>query len=180
MPDCGLTTSSKLEALRELAAELQAGGHRTLIFSQFTDVLEHVRSLFEEEHFSYLYLDGSTPTAARSTLVDIFQQGETDFFLISLKAGGVGLNLTAADYVILLDPWWNLATEDQAADRAHRIGQDKNVTVCRLVCADTIEQRVLELHSQKRELVDSVLTDSPAAAEALSIEELLQLLKLTL
>lgn len=177
VPDCGLTTSSKLEALRELAAELQAGGHRTLIFSQFTDVLEHVRSLFEEEHFSYLYLDGSTPTAARSSLVDIFQQGETDFFLISLKAGGVGLNLTAADYVILLDPWWNPATEDQAADRAHRIGQDKNVTVCRLVCADTIEQRVLELHAQKRELVDSVLTDSSAAAETLSIEELLQLLK---
>lgn len=177
VPDCGLTTSSKLEALRELAAELQAGGHRTLIFSQFTDVLEHVRSLCEEEHFTYLYLDGSTPTATRSTLVDIFQQGETDFFLISLKAGGVGLNLTAADYVILLDPWWNPATEDQAADRAHRIGQDKNVTVCRLVCADTIEQRVLELHAQKRELVDSVLTDSPAAAETLSIEELLQLLK---
>lgn len=177
VPDCGLTTSSKLEALRELAAELQAGGHRTLIFSQFTDVLEHVRSLCEEEHFSYLYLDGSTPTATRSSLVDIFQQGETDFFLISLKAGGVGLNLTAADYVILLDPWWNPATEDQAADRAYRIGQDKNVTVCRLVCADTIEQRVLELHAQKRELVDSVLTDSPAAAETLSIEELLQLLK---
>ena len=110
-------------------------------------------------------------------ICDLFSSRITDFFLISLKAGGVGLNLTAADYVILLDPWWNPATEDQAADRAHRIGQDKNVTVCRLVCADTIEQRVLELHAQKRELVDSVLTDSPAAAESLSIEELLQLLK---
>ena len=176
-PDCKLATSSKLETLRELAGELQAGGHRALIFSQFTDVLEHVRTLCEKEQFSYLYLDGSTPVATRNSLVDKFQQGETDFFLISLKAGGVGLNLTAADYVILLDPWWNPATEDQAADRAHRIGQDKNVTVCRLVCADTIEQRVLELHSQKRELVDTVLSYSPAAAEALSIEELLQLLK---
>lgn len=177
VPDCGLTASSKMEALRELAAELHDSGHRALIFSQFTDVLEHVRNMCEEEQFSYLYLDGSTPTAARSSLVDIFQQGETDFFLISLKAGGVGLNLTAADYVILLDPWWNPATEDQAADRAHRIGQDKNVTVCRLVCADTIEQRVLELHAKKRELVDSVLSDSPAAAETLSVEELLELLK---
>lgn len=176
-PDCGLNSSAKLEALRELAAELRSGGHRALIFSQFTDVLEHVRALCEEEQFSYLYLDGSTPTAVRSRLVDEFQQGETDFFLISLKAGGVGLNLTAADYVILLDPWWNPATEDQASDRAHRIGQDKNVTVCRLVCADTIEQRVLELHARKRELVDSVLSDSAAAAETLSVEELLQLLK---
>lgn len=177
VPDCELTTSSKLETLRELAAELQSGGHRALIFSQFTDVLEHVRTLCEKEQFSYLYLDGSTPVAARSSLVDKFQQGETDFFLISLKAGGVGLNLTAADYVILLDPWWNPATEDQAADRVHRIGQDKNVTVCRLVCADTIEQRVLELHARKRELVDSVLSDSGAASDTLTVEELLQLLK---
>lgn len=175
--DCGLKTSSKLETLRELAAELKAGGHRALVFSQFTDVLEHVRTLCEEEQFSCLYLDGSTPTAARSALVDKFQQGETDFFLISLKAGGVGLNLTAADYVILLDPWWNPASEDQAADRAHRIGQDKNVTVCRLVCADTIEQRVLELHAHKRELVDSVLSDSGAASGALTVDELLQLMK---
>lgn len=177
VPGCGLTVSSKLEALRELAAELHAGGHRALIFSQFTDVLEHVRRLCEEERFSYLYLDGSIPSAVRSSLVDTFQQGETDFFLISLKAGGVGLNLTAADYVILLDPWWNPASEEQAADRAHRIGQSKNVTVCRLVCADTIEQRVLELHAQKRELVNSVLSDSSALAAPLGVEELFQLLK---
>lgn len=177
-PECGLKSSAKMEALRELAYELRAGGHRALIFSQFTDVLAYARHMCEEEGFTYLYLDGSTPTATRGHLVDSFQRGEADFFLISLKAGGVGLNLTAADFVVLMDPWWNPASEDQAADRVHRIGQDKAVTVCRLVCTDTIEQRVLELHSRKREMVDSVLSsDASANADALSVEELLKLMQ---
>lgn len=177
VPECELLTSSKMEALRELLSELRAGGHKALIFSQFTDVLAYAQQVCDEEGFIGLYLDGSTPTAARAALVERFQQGEADFFLISLKAGGVGLNLTAAHYVLLLDPWWNPATEDQAADRAYRMGQSHKVTVCRLVCADTIEQRVLELHARKREMVDAVLSDSASLSHALSVEELMQLVQ---
>lgn len=176
-PDCELNSSSKMEALRELLSELRSGGHKALIFSQFTDVLTYAKQVCDGEGFSSLYLDGSTPTAARAALVETFQQGEVDFFFISLKAGGVGLNLTAANYVVLLDPWWNPATEDQAADRAHRMGQSQKVTVCRLVCADTIEQRVLELHARKREMVDAVLSDSTEISSALSVDELLQLVR---
>lgn len=175
-PDCGIADSSKMDALRELTAELRASGHRALIFSQFTDVLAHVQQLCQEEQYSFLYLDGSTPTARRMQLVDTFQQGETDFFLISLKAGGVGLNLTAADYVILLDPWWNPAVENQAADRTHRIGQKKPVTVCRMVCSDTIEEKVLSLHSRKREMFDSIINDTESNAGTLSVQELLKLM----
>lgn len=115
--------SAKLEALSRLLEELRLGGHRALVFSQFTDFLAIVRRLVETRGWTYRYLDGSTPTLARESLVNEFQSGEGDFFLISLKAGGTGLNLTAADYVILLDPWWNPAVENQATDRAHRIGQ---------------------------------------------------------
>ena len=175
-PDCGIADSSKMEALRELTAELRASGHRALIFSQFTDVLAHVQQLCREEGHSFLYLDGSTPTAQRMQLVDTFQQGETDFFLISLKAGGVGLNLTAADYVILLDPWWNPAVEDQAADRTHRIGQKKPVTVCRMVCTETIEEKVLALHTRKREMFDSIINDTEGNTGTLSVQELMELM----
>lgn len=175
-PDCGITGSSKMELLRELTAELRASGHKALIFSQFTDVLEHVQQLCREEEYSWLYLDGATPTAHRMQLVDTFQQGETDFFLISLKAGGVGLNLTAADYVILLDPWWNPAAEDQAADRTHRIGQKNPVTVCRLVCTDTIEEKVLALHAQKREMFNSIINDTEGNSSTLSVQELMELM----
>lgn len=175
-PDCGITAPAKMEALRELAAELKASGHRALIFSQFTDVLAHVQQLCQEEQHTFLYLDGSTPAASRMQLVDTFQQGETDFFLISLKAGGVGLNLTAADYVILLDPWWNPAVEDQAADRTYRIGQQKAVTVCRLVCADTIEEKVLALHARKREMFDSIINETESDSTTFSVQELMELL----
>ena len=175
-PECGIEHPAKLEALRELASELKASGHRALIFSQFTDVLAHVQQLCKEEQHSFLYLDGSTPAARRTQLVDTFQQGETDFFLISLKAGGVGLNLTAADYVILLDPWWNPAVEDQAADRTHRIGQQKAVTICRLVCADTIEEKVLALHARKREMFDSIINEQDTDTTTFSVQELMELL----
>lgn len=175
-PDCGITAPAKMEALRELTAELRASGHRALIFSQFTDVLAHVQQLCQEEQHSFLYLDGSTPAASRMQLVDTFQQGETDFFLISLKAGGVGLNLTAADYVILLDPWWNPAVENQAADRTYRIGQQKAVTVCRLVCADTIEEKVLALHARKREMFDSIINETESDSATFSVQELMELL----
>ncbi len=175
-PNCGITAPAKMEMLRELTAELKASGHRALIFSQFTDVLAHVQQLCHEEQHSFLYLDGSTPAASRMQLVDTFQQGETDFFLISLKAGGVGLNLTAADYVILLDPWWNPAVEDQAADRTYRIGQQKAVTVCRLVCANTIEEKVLALHARKREMFDSIINETESDTTTFSVHELLELL----
>ena len=175
-PDCGIAGSSKMELLRELTAELRASGHRALIFSQFTDVLEHVQQLCREEEYSWLYLDGSTPTNQRMELVDTFQKEETDFFLISLKAGGVGLNLTAADYVILLDPWWNPAVEDQAADRTYRIGQKNPVTVCRLVCANTIEEKVLDLHARKREMFSAIIDDSEGNSATFSVQELMELM----
>lgn len=167
--------AGKMTALAEMAEELRDSGHKALIFSQFTDMLALVRKMFDEQGFSYLYLDGSTPKAKRGGLVDAFQNGEADFFLISLKAGGTGLNLTAADYVILLDPWWNPAVESQAADRTHRIGQKRAVTVCRFVCKDTIEERVMELHAEKRELFDQVINDT-GKASPLTINELRQLM----
>jgi len=117
--------AAKLERLVELCHELREGGHRALIFSQFVDFLQRVRERLGAEGFTLQYLDGSTPEAARKKAVTAFQAGEGELFLISLKAGGFGLNLTAADYVIHLDPWWNPAVEAQASDRAHRIGQER-------------------------------------------------------
>jgi len=123
----------------------------------------------------YQYLDGSTPLGQRADAVSRFQRGEGDLFLISLKTGGTGLNLTAANYVVLLDPWWNPAVETQAADRAHRIGQRNPVTVYRLVTADTVEERVVALHAKKLALAESLLDDT--ADTRLSANDLLSLLK---
>jgi len=164
---------AKMELLMELAGELRSGGHRALIFSQYVDCLAIVRRLFEQAGFSVQYLDGSTPTAERMNRVDAFQRGEGDFFLISLKAGGTGLNLTAANYVIILDPWWNPAVENQAADRVHRIGQDQPVTVYRLVTADTVEEKVIELHARKQKMAEEILEG--AGKTRLSKDELLAL-----
>jgi SNF2 family DNA or RNA helicase len=146
-----------------------------LVFSQFVDMLGLVRRALDERKIAYQYLDGATPQAQRKTAVEAFQAGDGDLFLISLRAGGFGLNLTAADYVIHLDPWWNPAVEAQASDRAHRIGQTRPVTVYRLVTAQTIEERILELHRTKRELADSLLEESDRAAK-LTAEELRALL----
>ncbi len=163
LPNEGLP-SAKMEALVDLLANLREGRHRALVFSQFTDYLAIVRKALDARSWSYLYLDGSTPTSERSRLVEAFQSGEGDFFVISLKAGGTGLNLTAADYVILLDPWWNPAVENQAADRVHRIGQKHPVTVYRLIAADTVEERVLELHKEKRQIAEDVLDGTGSAS----------------
>jgi SNF2 family DNA or RNA helicase len=157
--------SSKLAALFELVEELRENGHRALVFSQFVDFLEIVRQELDERGFRYLYLDGSTPKETRHARVQAFQQGDAELFLISLKAGGFGLNLTAADYVIHLDPWWNPAVEAQATDRAHRIGQERPVTVYRLLCEETIEERIVELHAEKRALADALLSGNDSAAE---------------
>jgi len=125
---------------------------------------------------SYQYLDGSTPLKKREERINAFQSGEGDVFLISLKAGGVGLNLTAADFVIHTDPWWNPAVEDQASDRAHRIGQKRPVTIYRLVSEKTIEEKIVALHHYKRDLADSLLEGTERSGR-LSTDELLALIR---
>ena len=129
-----------------------------------------------QEQIVYQYLDGSTPLKKRETRIDAFQAGKGDVFLISLKAGGVGLNLTAADYVIHMDPWWNPAVEDQASDRAHRIGQTRPVTIYRLITENTIEEKIVKLHEHKRDLADSLLEGTDSSGK-LSADELLELIK---
>jgi len=169
-------SSAKLNLFMETVEELRDGEHRALVFSQFVKHLDVVREALDERGISYQYLDGSTPAPERQRRVDAFQNGEGDLFLISLKAGGTGLNLTAANYVIHLDPWWNPAVEDQATDRAHRIGQERAVTVYRLVAKDTIEEQILELHANKRELVASVLSGTDQAGR-LSTDEMIDLIR---
>ncbi|MEM7604887.1 MAG: DEAD/DEAH box helicase [Myxococcota bacterium] len=158
-------SSAKLDAFLELASELAREGRRALVFSQFTSHLSIVREALDFRGHTSLYLDGKTPAKKRGALVEAWQEGSDPFFLISLKAGGTGLNLTAADTVIHLDPWWNPAAEDQASDRAHRIGQDKPVTVVRFVAQGTIEEKVLELHQEKRDLADALLAGGDTAAK---------------
>ncbi|GAB4267517.1 MAG: hypothetical protein Kow0092_20880 [Deferrisomatales bacterium] len=167
---------AKLEALAEILEELRDNRHRALIFSQFVDHLALVRELLDARGIPYQYLDGSTPSRERKRRITAFQAGEGEVFLISLKAGGTGINLTAADYVVHLDPWWNPAVEDQASDRAHRIGQTRPVTVYRLVAAGTIEEKIVELHRRKRDLADSLLEGTDSGAR-LSLEELTELLR---
>lgn len=173
-PDLGIP-SSKLDVFLELVEELVDGGHRALVFSQFVGFLTLAREALDARNVTYQYLDGSTPHRGREAAVRDFQKGAGHLFLISLKAGGTGLNLTAADYVIHLDPWWNPAVEDQASDRAHRIGQTRPVTVYRLVTKGTVEERVLALHGQKRDLADQLL-DGRDDARPLDAEALLALL----
>jgi superfamily II DNA or RNA helicase len=169
-------SSSKLTALVELLTELRDEGHRALVFSQFTSFLDLARPLLAQAGLSTLTLDGSTPAALREERVRAFQAGTADVFLLSLRAGGTGLNLTAATYVIHLDPWWNPAVEDQATDRAHRIGQDHPVTVIRMVARGTIEESVLSLHEEKRQLAASILDGADVAAH-LGGEDLLDLIR---
>ena len=146
------------------------------MFSQFTDFLALLRERLDAAGLRYQYLDGSTPTRQRKLRVDAFQSGQGDIFLISLKAGGLGLNLTAANYVIHMDPWWNPAVEDQASDRVHRIGQKLPVTIYRLITKDTIEEKIVALHRDKRELAENLLKGTEVS-DKVSAEDLLQLLK---
>ncbi len=169
---------AKVTAFAELATELVANGHKALVFSQFVDFLALLREPLDAAGIAYQYLDGGTPSAERTRRVDAFQNGEGDLFLISLKAGGFGLNLTVADYVVIADPWWNPAAEDQASGRAHRIGQQRPVTVYRLVNSGTLEEKILTLHQTKRELADSVLeSDGEAVAAVPMARELLTLMR---
>ena len=167
--------SAKLDALEGVVTRLREEGHRALVFSQFTSFLAKVRERLDAMAVSYLYLDGQTSPTERQVRVDAFQAGAADVFLLSLKAGGTGLNLTAATYVIHLDPWWNPAVEDQATDRTHRIGQDQPVTVYRLIAKDTVEEGIVQLHGEKRELADALLAGTGSSA-TLSYDEMLALI----
>jgi superfamily II DNA or RNA helicase len=165
----------KIEALGRLLVDLRDEGHRALVFSQFLEVLDLAETKLAELGVSTLRLDGSMGADERATQVAAFQSGRADAFLLSLKAGGVGMNLTAADYVIHLDPWWNPAVEDQATDRAHRIGQTRPITIIRLVTERTIEEKVLALHDRKRKLYEDVVSAADGAG-TLDVELLVQLL----
>jgi superfamily II DNA or RNA helicase len=175
LPDSDLS-SAKLDAFNEILDELLENRHKALVFSQFVDHLSLIRAHLDARGIRYQYLDGSTPEPQRRAAVAAFQAGEGELFLISLRAGGVGLNLTAADYVIHMDPWWNPAVEDQASDRAHRIGQQRPVTVYRLVAKETIEERILALHAAKRDLADGLLEGSEGGGR-LSYADMLALVR---
>ena len=164
--------SGKEEMLLELLPEMIRNGRRVLIFSQFTSMLRLLRGRIEENGFNTLYLDGDTPAGERLTLTERFNEGEGEIFLISLKAGGSGLNLTGADMVILYDPWWNPAAEEQATDRAHRIGQQKKVTVIRMVTGETIEEQVVELGARKKALFERLITPGETVLSAMSEQEI--------
>ncbi len=149
--------SAKLDLLMELLPELLEEGRRILLFSQFTRMLALIETRFQEQKITYSKLTGQTRYRERA--IESFRSGEVDVFLISLKAGGVGLNLTEADTVIIYDPWWNPAVESQASDRAHRIGQDKPVFVYKLITENTVEEKILAMQEKKRQLAESVYQD---------------------
>ena len=173
-PDLGIV-GAKVMAFTELAQELVANRHKALVFSQFTDFLALLRAPIQAAGITHQYLDGATPPAERTRRIAAFQAGDGDLFFISLKAGGFGLNLTAADYVVIVDPWWNPAAEDQASGRAHRIGQNRPVTVYRLVNRGSIEERIVALHHEKRSLAQGILEDIDATALP-SVSDLVALL----
>src|SRR5688500_16591685 len=168
--------SAKFDVLLSRLREIADEGHKALVFSQFTTLLGLLRGRLADERITYEYLDGRTRDRA-----ELLARCETDrvcpVFLISLTAGGVGLNLTATDYVFLLDPWWNPAVEAQAIDRAHRIGQTRHVFAYRLIARDTVEEKIAELQQQKRELADAILTADPALIRTLTADDLEWLLQ---
>lgn len=172
--------SGKIEALVELLHKSIGEGHRVLVFSQFTSVLKNIGSRISSEGITYSYLDGAVPLEKRMDMVKNFNDGENSVFLISLKAGGTGLNLTSADIVIHFDPWWNPAVEDQATDRAHRIGQDNVVEVIKIIAKGTIEEKILKLQEEKKKLISELMGDEFSNGEgfsALSEEEILELFR---
>jgi superfamily II DNA or RNA helicase len=177
-PDSSADLSTKLDSFNELLAEAVDDGHRVLVFSQFTSLLTLLRGELDAQQTGYCYLDGSMPTRARQAEVDRFQASpEVPLFLLSLKAGGTGLNLTGADTVVHYDPWWNPAAEAQATDRAHRIGQKRVVTSYKLIASGTVEEKVLALQAEKRALLAGVFEASDAAAAKLSLADLKSLLR---
>lgn len=168
--------SSKVVAFTELVSEIVSGGNRVLVFSQFTSFLSQITAALDQSAIEYHYLDGSTPIKKREKMVLEFQKGLRPVFVVSLKAGGLGLNLTGANYVIHLDPWWNPAIEQQATDRAYRIGQKQNVTVYHLISQHTIEEKILRLHKSKRDLSDSFL-EGTDVGRSITLDDLKELVK---
>lgn len=168
--------SSKIKTFLTITKNLIENNHKALVFSQYVRYLDKIKETLKNEKIVYQYLDGSTPVKARQAAVTAFQKGEGDLFLISLKAGGTGLNLTAADYVIILDPWWNPAVEEQASDRAHRIGQQRPVTVYRLIMKNSIEEKIIKLHKDKKDLADDLLGGSDISGK-ITEEELIDLFR---
>ena len=168
--------SAKIEFLVEQIPELIAEGHSALIFSQFTGFLKLLERELAGAEIDYSYLDGSMTASRRSAAVKRFTSGSSKVFLISLKAGGFGLNLTEADYCFVCDPWWNPAAEAQAVDRAHRIGQTRPVTVYRLVSANTIEEKVVALQERKRDLFNAVVDDGDMFGAAIDADDIRELL----
>lgn len=168
--------SAKLEACMELVQRAVKGGHKVLLFSQFTSMLDLIRERLTDQKIAFYCLTGATDKQERQRLVEAFQTDDTPVFLISLKAGGTGLNLTAADIVIHFDPWWNVAAQNQATDRAHRIGQQRRVTVYRLIAKDTLEEGIIKLQESKKALSDDILSMDFGAIAAMTKEELLSLL----
>ena len=169
--------SAKLDACMELVTAAVEGGHRILLFSQFTSMLDLLAKRLDEAGVNHFTLQGSTPKPVRAELVRRFNGGEADVFLISLRAGGTGLNLTAADIVIHYDPWWNVAAQNQATDRAYRIGQRNPVQVYKLIAQDTIEEKIVELQQAKQDLAETVTGSADGAILSMKPEELLQLLQ---
>ena len=168
--------SAKREACLETIRSAIDGGHRMLVFSQFTSMLALLEEDLKKEGIEYYKITGSTPKERRLTMVHAFNEGTVPVFLISLKAGGAGLNLTGADVVIHYDPWWNLAAQNQATDRAHRIGQTRQVTVYKLLLKDTIEEKILELQNAKSDLAEAILEGEASSIMSMSNAELLALL----
>ena len=168
--------SAKTEMCLNMICNAVASGHKILLFSQFTTMLDHLANRLEEEKISYYMLTGATSKEKRAQMVESFNNDDTQVFCISLKAGGTGLNLTAADIVIHFDPWWNLAVQNQATDRAHRIGQKNVVNVYKLIVKDTIEENIMKLQEKKRELADQILEGEGLNGSSLTREELMELL----
>lgn len=168
-------SSGKLEMLQELLAEALDSSHRILLFSQFTSMLSIIGDYLEKEKIEYFYLDGNTKAEHRGEMVQSFNNGKGSVFLISLKAGGTGLNLTGADMVIHFDPWWNPAVEDQATDRAHRIGQKKVVQVVKLITQGTIEEKVYELQQRKKEMIESIIQPGETVLSKMTQKEIMSL-----
>jgi SNF2 family DNA or RNA helicase len=169
-PEHAAVSSSKADVFLDQVREVVGEGHRALVFSQFTGFLRRIGARLEEAGLPYAYLDGQTRD--RAGAIAEFRDGGAPVFLISLKAGGFGLNLTEADYCFVLDPWWNPAAEAQAVDRAHRIGQDRTVMVYRLVAQDTIEEKVMALQARKRELFTRVVDDDALMSAPLTADDI--------
>ena len=169
--------SAKSLACMEMVRNAIEEGHKILLFSQFTSMLEIIEEDLKKEGIRYYKIEGKTKKEDRLAYVEAFNEDDVPLFLISLKAGGTGLNLTGADIVIHYDPWWNLAAQNQATDRAHRIGQKKVVTVYKIIAQDTIEEKIVDLQEKKMQLADSILSTDSVSLASLGRDELLALLK---